>query len=339
MKTLASRRLCGLCSDELNDPFSQRPQRLPRTRRQSLSLIHPSPCPTIGEHLKVTELKFTSVSLEKSLQKAIEQNLTELLGMTFLATEHSTGQKHGGRIDTLAIDENRCPVIVEYKRAMNENVINQGLYYLDWLMDHKAEFQLLVMSKLEKVTADSIEWSSPRLLCIAGEFTKYDEYAVQQINRNVELVRYRRYGDEFLLFELVNATVANHAVEVVSASRGTSKTFSEFLAAAKPDLHDRFQALRDFSLALGDDVQEKTLKFYAAFKRLRNFCCVEVHTRTNNMIVYLNINPTSITLEKGYSRDVSKIGHFGTGNLELTIRNLDDLEKAKPLIAKSYESS
>ena len=25
-----------------------------------------------------------------------------------------------------------CPVIVEYKRHNNENVINQGLFYLDW---------------------------------------------------------------------------------------------------------------------------------------------------------------------------------------------------------------
>ena len=33
---------------------------------------------------------------------------------------------------------------MEYKRATNENV---GLFYLDWLMDHKKDFQWLVHGK------------------------------------------------------------------------------------------------------------------------------------------------------------------------------------------------
>ena len=94
---------------------------------------------------QITELEGKSVSVEKSLQTLIENHLEDFLGIRFLATEYSTGVKHGGRIDTLGIDENNCPVIIEYKRATNENVINQGLYYLDWLLDHKAEFQLLAM--------------------------------------------------------------------------------------------------------------------------------------------------------------------------------------------------
>jgi len=76
-------------------------------------------------------------------------------------------------------------------------------------MDHKAEFKLLVMEKIGKDVADKIEWSMPRLLCIAVDFTKFDEYAVKQINRNIELIRYKKYGDDLILFELVNATTAH----------------------------------------------------------------------------------------------------------------------------------
>ncbi|MPN36228.1 hypothetical protein SDC9_183737 [bioreactor metagenome] len=50
------------------------------------------------------------------------------LGVTFLKSEYTTS--NGGRIDSLGIDENNCPVIFEYKRVSNENVINQGLFYL-----------------------------------------------------------------------------------------------------------------------------------------------------------------------------------------------------------------
>ncbi|HEX6482171.1 MAG TPA: DUF5655 domain-containing protein [Ktedonobacteraceae bacterium] len=295
----------------------------------------------------VQELKGTSIAIEKTLQALIENHLDVFLGIRFLVTEHSTGKTHGGRIDTLGLDENGSPVIIEYKRALNENVINQGLFYLDWLMDHKAEFQLLVLNTLGKSEFDSIDWSAPRLLCIASDFTKYDEHAVQQINRNIELIRYRRYGNELLLFELVNATTAQTSPETTTTvdtgvkNKGISsyKTTSELLEQASPELQDRFEALKAFMLALGDDVQMKVLKFYFAFRRIKNFACVEVHPQSKRILLFVKVDPSSIDLEKGFTRDVHAIGHYGTGDLEITLQNVDDLERAKPLLLKSYEVS
>src|SRR5439155_13637679 len=110
---------------------------------------------------KADEMYGVASDLEKPLQTLIEKNLEELLGVRFLATEYSTGKTHAGRIDTLGFDENNCPVILEYKRSTGENVMNQGLFYLDWLMDHKAEFKLLVLDSFGKAAADKIDWSAP----------------------------------------------------------------------------------------------------------------------------------------------------------------------------------
>jgi len=214
----------------------------------------------------VVELEGRSVSIEKSLQAQIEAHMEVFLGVRFLASEHSTGRSHGGRIDSLGVDENGCPVIIEYKRTLNENVINQGLFYLDWLMDHKGEFKLLVMDKLGGEVADSIEWAAPRLLCIAGDFTKYDEHAVQQINRNIELIRYKRFGNDLLLLDLVNATSAQPDPGNGGAGTAVYKTVTQLLAQAPRDLKDLFQVIDDFLVGLGDDVQKKTLKNYFAFK-------------------------------------------------------------------------
>jgi predicted transport protein len=292
---------------------------------------------------EISELKGHSVALEKSLQTLIEKNLETFFGIRFLASEHSTGKTHGGRIDTLGIDENSCPVIIEYKRALNENVINQGLFYLDWLLDHKAEFEMFVLKRFGQKEAGEIDWYNPRLVCIAGDYTTYDQHAVQQINRNIELVRYRHYGDDFLLFELVNSSTIQESEgadgQGVRKGKVEYKTTSELLAQSSDDLRDRFEALKASLLALGDDVQMKTLKYYFAFKRMKNFACVEVHPQSKKLLVYLKLNPDTIHLEGGFSRDVRKIGHFGTGDLELTIGSSDDLEKAGPLIIKSYESA
>lgn len=110
---------------------------------------------------KVENLPGTTSTIEKSLQVLFEANLEALLGVRFLATEFVTS--NGGRMDTLGLDENNCPVIVEYKRALNENVITQGLFYLDWLMDHRMDFQWLVMKKLGQDVAEAVDWSSTTL--------------------------------------------------------------------------------------------------------------------------------------------------------------------------------
>ena len=120
---------------------------------------------------QVCELEGRAAVVEKQLQSLIERQMADFLGVRFLASEYTTGKTHKGRIDSLGLDENGCPVIIEYKRYSNENVINQGLFYLDWLLDHQAEFRWLVMEKLGRDAADSIEWSGTRLLCIAGDFT------------------------------------------------------------------------------------------------------------------------------------------------------------------------
>jgi predicted transport protein len=104
-------------------------------------------------------------------------------------------------------------------------------------------------------------------------------------------------------------------------------------------VQDRYEALRAFLTALGDDVQEKMLKLYVAFRRIKNFASVEVHPQTRKILVYVKVDPTTLELSPGFTRDVRAIGHFGTGDLEITIGNDADLERAKPLLVQSYDVS
>lgn len=284
----------------------------------------------------VEELPATLVSLERELQTLIEKNMPTFFGVTFLKSEYTTS--NGGRIDSLGIDENNCPVIFEYKRASNENVINQGLFYLDWLLDHKADFELLVMRILGKEFSDKLDWTMPRLICVAADFTKYDEYAVKQINRNIDLVRYKKFGKELLMLDLINSNVVNtikDAVDQQLTKQSTDKTFVEQLQSTSEKLRELYYSIRDYILALGDDVTENNLKLYSAFKKIKNIICVEV--RMKSITLYLRLNPDEISLENGFTRDVRAIGHWGTGELEVTIKNVEDFEKAKEYINKAYE--
>lgn len=295
----------------------------------------------------VEQIPGRSVALERSLQRLIEKNMVAVFGVRFVASEHSTGTRHGGRIDSLGLDENGSPVIFEYKRAINENVINQGLFYLDWLVDHRAEFKLLVMDRYGVAEADSIDWRSPRLVCVASDFTKYDVHAVQQVGRSIDLVRYTDFEGAYLSIELVESTKvdAGAAVDAPVPARGrghsapSAKTVTEQLAEAPVQLVDLFSELETYIEALGDDVTKKTQKFYFAFRRLKNFACVEVHPQARELVLFLKVDPDTVDLESGFSRDVRKVGHYGTGDLEVRVSSQDLLQKALPLVQRSYEAS
>jgi predicted transport protein len=289
----------------------------------------------------VSEIDGRGVALEKSLQNLFEGNLPALVGVRLLASEFST--THGGRIDTLGIDENNCPVIIEYKRSSNENVVNQGLFYLDWLMDHRRDFEWLVLEKLGETDAKSVEWSAPRLICIAGDFNKFDVHAVNQMNRNIELIRYVRFDNDLLLLDLLTATAQTSPASQLTSGNGSSasksKTVLEFIADADSDIQELWSSIQAYLLALGDDVQERHLKFYIAFKRIKNFACIQVHPQDRRIRAHLKVNPDEVELEHGFTRDVRNVGHYGTGDLEVTISTLADFERAKPLFERSYDAS
>ena len=289
----------------------------------------------------VTELEGEAVAVEKSLQNLIEAHLEDFLGVRFLGSEYATSKAHGGRIDTLGIDEDGGPVIIEYKRHMSQNVINQGLFYLNWLLDHKAAFTLEVMNRFGGEAAESIDWSSPRLVCIAGDFTKYDEHAIEEMDRNIDLVRYRRYGKQLLLLERVNAVQAS-VPPIKPRKPGTKpkyKTQRQRYDGGSQELRDRFDTLSTLLEDLGDDVQVKWLTYYVAFRRLRNFATAMIRPGIGSIRVNLPLNPDTVALEKGFTRDVRNIGHHGIGDLEIAIRSDEDLEKAKPLLIRSFEAS
>lgn len=287
-------------------------------------------------HGNVTEYQSGTVTLEKELQIIIEKNMQTFFGVTFLASEYRTSD---GRMDSIGIDENHCPVIFEYKRSIKDNVINQGLFYLNWLLDHKDSFKVLVIEKIGLKAANTIDWTMPRVICIANDFTRYDESAIKQMNRNISLIRYKKFGNDLLMFEHINENIAEAIVDTESVVIGKTKdkSFEEQYKNARSDIKELYDDVRNYVLSQGDDISENSLKLYTAFRKIKNIVCIEVFS--NRITLHLKLEPSTVNYEDGFSRDTSQIGHWGTGDVEVTIRNKDDFEKAKPLIDRAYNEN
>src|SRR5574341_936105 len=144
-----------------------------------------------GKLSPVTQANF---DVEKKLQSLVEGNLEAVFSCRLVASEHATGAQHSGRIDTLALSEDDNPVIIEYKKVESSDLINQSLFYLAWLSDHRGDFEVAVQKALGPKAA--VDWSAIRVICIAPNYKRYDLHAVQMMGANIELWTYRLFKND-----------------------------------------------------------------------------------------------------------------------------------------------
>lgn len=282
------------------------------------------------------------VGLEKDIQKLFEGSLEEILDITFLASEYATS--FGGRMDTLGIDYNGAPVIIEYKRSHNENVINQGLSYLKWLLDHKDAFDALVR---EKKVAVPIDWSSPRVICVAESYNKFDLDTADLLPINIELLRYQLYEKGILLVEpevQPKVKISTSAIfERAKPSKAVFKddighTLDEHLKIASDATRELFAILKERIAALDSSIIEEPKKLYVAYKLTTNF--VDVAIQRDAIQMWLNIPSGELHDPQGLARDLTNpkpIGHHGNGDYDVKLKAKKDIDAVMALIKQSYE--
>ena len=231
---------------------------------------------------KAKRVRLSDFKLEKDLQRLIEDNVETIFNCLFIATEFSTGNIHSGRIDTLALSEDNNPVIIEYKKVASSDLINQSLYYLHWIKDHKGDFQIAANRALGRNV--DVDWSDIRVICLAPEYKKYDLHAVQVMGANIELWQYKIYENGILNIEEVfkrTTSTSNQATEELvgknpvmieagkkaALTRKTATyTIEEHFENLDDNILELFNAVRDFIVTIDSSIEETPKKHYIAYK-------------------------------------------------------------------------
>jgi predicted transport protein len=250
----------------------------------------------------------------------------------------------------LALSEDDNPVIIEYKKIASSELVNQSLYYLSWIKDHKGDFQVAVNKRFGKNI--EIDWNDIRVICIAPEYKKFDLHAVRMMGANIELWQYKYYNTNTLYLEEIfkkstalmspEIDIKNKNPVMVQAGKKAAQTrqtgsyaIEEHLDNCDEKIKKILQDLRDFILGINETIEETPKKFYIAYKASQNFVCVE--TKKSKILLFLKINPKEIKIPEN-GRDVSNIGHYGTGDLEITINNSEEMEMSKEYIKSAFEN-
>ena len=278
--------------------------------------------------------------LERDVQRIFEASLHDLLGVHFLASEYSTS--FGGRMDTLGIDDEGNPCIIEYKKGHNENVINQGLSYLRWLLDHKDSFEKLCN---EKNISIATQWSAPRVICVAESYNKFDTDTADLLPIKIELYRYKLYEDGLLTLD----TESHQKVKLQDTPKFTADsdklerlqetfTLNHHLAMSSEQTKELFEALKERILAIDKDIIEDPKKYYIAYKTTRNF--VDIVFKKSKLKLYINMKTGTLDDPRGLARDLETpvhIGHWGNGDYEVEVSEHTDIDYVMDLIQQSYD--
>lgn len=295
---------------------------------------------------KIQKILSKEVDLEKNIQILFEENMEELLNITFLAHEYTTS--FGGRIDSLGIDKDGAPCIVEYKKGQNDNVINQGLSYLYWILDHKADFEKLCENKKVKTP---IDWDSPRVICVAENYNKFDLDTVHILPIKVELWRYRIYDENLLHLEVEdyqNVKVPMSGIfkkgkqEKVKYDVQKKYSLDDHLGKASKEIKSLFYKLREEILGIDEEVKEDPKKVYIAYKLAANFVDVAIMygSKPQYVKIWLNVESGKLKDPKKIARDLTKpkqIGHWGNGDYEIKMVDDKNFNAIMELIKQSYK--
>ncbi|MER6399542.1 hypothetical protein ABT263_26375 [Kitasatospora sp. NPDC001603] len=295
------------------------------------------------------ELRGTQVTLEVQLQRRVEAGMERMLGIRFLASEYSTGPWHRGRVDSLGLDENGVPVVVEFKKGNDSGVVSQALSYLIWLKSCRPEFEALVRQKLGEKAADSVDWRMPRALCIAAGYSHHDRVAVGDLGRHwpIELVRYRIFDGGLLCLQLVEPVSAAVSTAVARRANTSATPPAAARVAELPIAGEAPACLRalygelDAVLTGAGGVEIVPLRHYIAYRRLRNVASVIFRPSASHraILLYLRLDPDTVELSESFTRDMRGIGHLGTGDLEVRISSTADLKRAVPLIRRAVQAA
>ena len=294
---------------------------------------------------KLSEVSQIDFEKEKEVQTLIEENLEAVFGLKFLATEFSILNM---RFDTVAFDsENNAFIIIEYKKAKNMSLVDQGYSYLHTVLDRKAELVLL-FSRVngERRQIEDFCWDMTRVYFVSPSFSKFQIGATAYANMPFRLFEISKYEDGlFEIKEIENKSSINlPSQDEDSVMRKVSRevkvwTFEDYLGRTRPneDILEIYSLL-DESVANITQFEHDYKKVYIAFKHNREniFDCAFSKTKIK---IWINLKwgelgdlPSDLHVE-----NVSSKGHHGNGDYQFEVSSAAEVEMIVPVIRKAYE--
>lgn len=288
-------------------------------------------------------LKEKPFKLEKDIQKLFETNLEQITGFKFVKTEFSLKNV---RFDTLAFDEeSKSFVIVEYKRDRNYSVVDQGVSYLNLMLEYKADFIVEYNESCNKnLKRDDVDWSQSKVIFVAPSFTSFQKQSSNFKDLPIELWEIKQFENDIIVINPIKKSSSAPSIKQVQSSPNNTEISNvvkeivvydedRFLQNKSDDIIELYNIYKEAILNLSPDIEALPLKWVMMFKTDRKFAYIEIQKK--NLKLWINLKKGQLDDSKGLARDVSSVGHAGNGDYELTITDTENLEYIMSLVKQA----
>lgn len=294
---------------------------------------------------KLSVIKERDLDLEAEMQSVVEGNLQNILSLEFVSSEFML---RGFRIDTLAFDKQvNAFVIIEYKKEKNFSVIDQGVSYMNLMVNNEAEFVLEYNEKThQKLERKDVDWPQSRIIFISPEFNKYQQHAVGFRDLGIRLYQVKKYDEGIFSFDEIKPSESSKSIAIIAKSNPIARKVSEVIktyteeAVLEPASENNksiYYELKKHVLELGNDIEVRPTKMYISYRRNKNFAGFVI--LKNVLKIYLSIKKSSLHDPLRKTRNVEGIGHFSPGNTELVVKNEKDIPYVLKLISQAYKNN
>ena len=292
---------------------------------------------------QLSQLKQQKFKLEKDIQRLFEENLTLLSGYIFIRSEFSI---KNSRIDTLAFDpETQAFVIIEYKRQQNSSVVDQGISYLNLMLEYKADF-IVEYNEKQKVPLkrNDVDWSQSKVIFVSPTFNDFQIQATNFKDLPIELWEVNRFDNDIITLNIINKLKSAPNIKAVSNEKREELSIlkeikvyqeSDHLADKTDFIQELYESFRQAILNLDQNIEINVRKLYIAFKKDRNIADIRIQQK--NLKIWINLPYGELDDPKNLAKNVSNTGHWGNGDYEITIESTQYLEYIMSLIKQAIK--
>ncbi|PXZ03483.1 DUF5655 domain-containing protein [Gilliamella apicola] len=285
-------------------------------------------------------LKEKPFKLEKEIQTLFENNLDIIGNLIFVKSEFRIKDY---RIDTLAYDEeSKSFVIIEYKRDRNLSVIDQGVTYLNLMLDYQADFIVEYNESCQtNLKRNEIDWSQSKIIFVSPAFTDYQKQSTNFKDLAIELWEIKRFENDMITINPIKRSKSAPSIKQIQHPQNSplDKVTKELIVydedAHLKDKNDEvselYDSFKNAILALSTDIEIFPKKLYIAFKKDKNNI-VSIHLQNRSLKLWLNAKKGNLDDPKKLTKDVSNVGHWATGDYELTVSDTNNLEYIMSLV-------
>ena len=287
---------------------------------------------------KLNQVKEKPFKLEREIQSIFENNLQEVMSLQLVKSEFAIKNK---RIDSLAYDkQTNAFIIIEYKRDKNYSVVDQGLTYLNLMLQNKAEFILTYNETLkDTLHSKDVDWSQSRVAFVSTSFTENQISASDFKDFGIELWEVKQFENNTISINSIKKSSGAPSIKPLLENSEKLKEVKENIKVYTEEDHynngsdasiELYEKFKSAILNLADGVEIIPQKFYIAFKKGSNISDIEMQKK--GLKVFINAKIGALDDPKGLAKDVSNIGHRGNGDYQIQIENDKDLEYIMSLI-------